>query len=125
MAEEVGINICAHPDNPSWALLGLPRVLSTEEDYAHMLDAVESRASGVIFCTGSLGARGANDLPAMAKRFAPRIHFAHLRNVHREEESVPCSFYEDEHLEGHTDMVAVVAEQIGRASCRERVCQYV
>src|SRR3546814_4738426 len=94
MAEEVGINICAHPDNPSWALLGLPRVLSTEEDYAHMLDAVESRASGVTFCTGSLGARGANDLPAMAKRFAPRIHFAHLRNVHREEESVPCSFYE-------------------------------
>lgn len=118
VAEEVGINICAHPDDPPWALLGLPRILSTEDDYAHMLDAVDSRANGVTLCTGSLGARGANDLPAMAKRFAPRIHFAHLRNVHREEESVPCSFYEDEHLEGHTDMVAVVAELLGEEKRR-------
>ena len=110
VAEEVGINICAHPDDPPWALLGLPRILSTEEDYAHMLSAVDSRANGVTFCTGSLGARGANDLPAMVERFASRIHFVHLRNVHREEEGTPCSFYEDEHLEGQTDMVAVVAE---------------
>ena len=110
VAEEVGINICAHPDDPPWALLGLPRILSTAEDYAHMLNAVDSRANGVTFCTGSLGARGANDLPAMVERFASRIHFVHLRNVHREEEGTPCSFYEDEHLEGQTDMVAVVAE---------------
>ena len=110
VAEEVGINICAHPDDPPWALLGLPRILSTAEDYAHMLSAVDSRANGVTFCTGSLGARGANDLPAMVERFASRIHFVHLRNVHREEEGTPCSFYEDEHLEGQTDMVAVVAE---------------
>ena len=110
VAERVGINICAHPDVPPWALLGLPRILSTEADYAHMLAAVDSRANGVTFCTGSLGARGDNDLPAMAKRFASRIHFVHLRNVHRDDETIPCSFYEDEHLEGHTDMVAVVAE---------------
>ena len=110
VAERVGINICAHPDDPPWALLGLPRILSTEEDYAHMLNAVDSRANGVTFCTGSLGARAANDLPTMAGRFASRIHFVHLRNVHREEPDTPCSFYEDEHLEGHTDMVAVVAE---------------
>ena len=110
VAEQVGINICAHPDDPPWALLGLPRILSTAENYAHMLSAVDSRANGVTFCTGSLGARGANDLPAMVERFASRIHFVHLRNVHREEEGTPCSFYEDEHLEGQTDMVAVVAE---------------
>ena len=110
VAEEVGINICAHPDDPPWALLGLPRILSTEEDYAHMLRQVDSSANGVTFCTGSLGARAENDLPGMVERLAPRIHFVHLRNVHREEEGTPCSFYEDEHLEGHTDMVAVIAE---------------
>ncbi|KKX31929.1 mannonate dehydratase [Rhizobium sp. LC145] len=110
VAEQVGINICAHPDDPPWALLGLPRILSTEEDYAHMLRQVDSSANGVTFCTGSLGARAENDLPGMVERLAPRIHFVHLRNVHREEEGTPCSFYEDEHLEGHTDMVAVIAE---------------
>ena len=110
VAEQVGINICAHPDDPPWALLGLPRILSTEEDYAHMLRQVDSPANGVTFCTGSLGARAENDLPGMVERLAPRIHFVHLRNVHREEEGTPCSFYEDEHLEGHTDMVAVIAE---------------
>lgn len=118
VAERVGINICAHPDDPPWALLGLPRILSTEEDYAHMLSAVDSRANGVTFCTGSLGARGDNDLPAMVKRFAPRIHFVHLRNVHRDEEAIPCSFFEDEHLEGHTDMVAVIAELVAEEKRR-------
>jgi mannonate dehydratase len=110
VAEKVGINICAHPDDPPWALLGLPRILSTEADYLHMLNAVDSRANGVTFCTGSLGALASNDLPAMVRRLAPRIHFVHLRNVRREEQSSPCSFFEDEHLEGDTDMVAVIAE---------------
>jgi mannonate dehydratase len=109
VAEEVGINICAHPDDPPWPLLGLPRILSTQEDYAHMLDAVDSLNNGVTLCTGSLGARHDNDLPAIAERFASRIHFVHLRNVTRDEDSVPCSFFEDEHLEGGTDMVAVIA----------------
>jgi mannonate dehydratase len=110
LAERVGINICAHPDDPPWALLGLPRILSTAEDYAFMLREVDSPANGVTFCTGSLGARAQNDLPAMVRQFAPRIHFVHLRNVRREEDRTPCSFYEDEHLEGDTDMVAVIAE---------------
>ncbi|MCZ4094087.1 mannonate dehydratase [Sinorhizobium psoraleae] len=110
VAERVGINICAHPDDPPWALLGLPRILSTAEDYAFMLREVDSPANGVTFCTGSLGALAANDLPVMVRQFAPRIHFVHLRNVRREEERTPCSFYEDEHLEGDTDMVAVIAE---------------
>jgi mannonate dehydratase len=109
VAEEVGINICAHPDDPPWPLLGLPRILSTEADYSYMLEAVDRPANGVTFCTGSLGARADNDLPAIAARFASRIHFVHLRNVTRDEEGVPCSFFEDEHLEGGTDMVAVIA----------------
>jgi mannonate dehydratase len=119
VAEEVGINICAHPDDPPWALLGLPRILSTEADYLHMLNAVSSHANGVTFCTGSLGARAANDLPAMVKRLAPRIHFIHLRNVHREDLGTPCSFFEDEHLEGDTDMVAVIAELLAEERRRE------
>lgn len=118
VAESVGINICAHPDDPPWALLGLPRILSSEEDYLHMLNAVDSPANGVTFCTGSLGARASNDLAGMVKRLAPRIHFVHLRNVHREEEGTPCSFFEDEHLEGDTDMVAVIAELLAEEKRR-------
>lgn len=108
VAQEVGINICAHPDDPPWPLLGLPRILSTEADYAYMLSAVDSPANGMTLCSGSLGAHFANDIPAMVKRFGPRIHFVHLRNVSRDTETVPCSFIEDEHLEGVTDMVAVI-----------------
>ncbi|TCV72114.1 mannonate dehydratase [Neorhizobium sp. S3-V5DH] len=119
VAERVGINICAHPDDPPWALLGLPRILSSEEDYLHMLAAVDSPANGVTFCTGSLGARASNDLPAMVRRLAPRIHFVHLRNVHREEEGTRCSFFEDEHLEGDTDMVAVIAELLAEEKRRK------
>jgi mannonate dehydratase len=119
VAEEVGINICAHPDDPPWPLLGLPRILSTEDDYAHMLGQVDSRANGVTLCSGSLGARADNDLPAIAKRFADRIHFVHLRNVTRDEDSLPCSFFEDEHLEGGTDMVAVIAALLSEEKRRK------
>jgi mannonate dehydratase len=85
---------------------------------------VDSRANGVTLCSGSLGARADNDLPAIAKRFADRIHFVHLRNVTRDDDSLPCSFFEDEHLEGGTDMVAVIAtllteEKRRRAEGRE------
>ncbi|MCL6654740.1 mannonate dehydratase [Agrobacterium rubi] len=109
LAEQLGMRLCAHGDDPPWPLLGLPRVLSSETDYIEVLEAVDSVANGVTFCTGSLGARADNDLPAMIKRLGPRIHFAHLRNVRRETEGTPCSFFEDEHLEGDTDMVAVIA----------------
>jgi mannonate dehydratase len=109
VAEELGMRLCAHGDDPPWPLLGLPRILSKLEDYEAMLSAVDLKANGVTFCTGSLGARSTNDLPAMIRKLAPRIHFLHLRNVHREDAGTPCSFFEDEHLEGDTDMVAVIA----------------
>lgn len=120
VAEEVGINICAHGDDPPWPLLGLPRILSTEDDYAHMLKQVDSRANGVTLCTGSLGARADNDLPFIAKRFADRIHFIHLRNVTRDTDTVPCSFFEDEHLEGGTDMVTVIAALLAEEKKRKQ-----
>ncbi len=109
-AEELGIRMCCHPDDPPFPLLGLPRVMSTEADYAAVLAAVDSPSSGVTFCTGSLGARPDNDLPAMMRRLADRVHFIHLRNVKRQSEDVRGSFYEAEHLGGDTDMVAVIAE---------------
>lgn len=108
-AEEVGIRMCCHPDDPPFALLGLPRVMSTEDDYARVLAAVDSPANGMTLCTGSLGARPDNDLPAMMRRFADRVHFLHLRNVRREGQGVRGSFHEAEHLGGDTDMVAVIA----------------
>jgi mannonate dehydratase len=118
-AERLGIRLCCHPDDPPWALLGLPRVMSTEADYAAVLDAVDSPASGATLCTGSLGARPDNDLPGMMARLGPRVHFLHLRNVTREDPGTPCSFFEDRHLEGGTDMVAVIAAVL-REEARRR-----
>ena len=109
IAERLDMRLCCHPDDPPWPLLGLPRIMSCEADYRAVLDAVDSPANGVTLCTGSLGARADNDLPGMAERLGPRIHFVHLRNVRREADTRPCSFFEDEHLEGGTDMVSVVA----------------
>ena len=108
-AEGLGVRLCCHPDDPPFPLLGLPRIMSTLADYRHVLGAVDVPANGVTFCTGSLGARPDNDLPAMVEALAPHIHFVHLRNVTRDSEEVPCSFFEDEHLNGQADMVAVIA----------------
>jgi mannonate dehydratase len=118
-AERLGIRLCCHPDDPPWALLGLPRVMSTEADYAAVLDAVDSPASGATLCTGSLGARPDNDLPGMMARLGPRVHFLHLRNVTREDPGTPCSFFEDRHLEGGTDLIAVIAAVL-REEARRR-----
>ena len=118
-AEEVGIRLCCHPDDPPFPLLGLPRVMSTAADYAAVLDAVDSPANGVTFCTGSFGARPDNDLPAMFRRFADRVHFVHLRNVKRQGGDVRGSFYEAEHLGGDTDMVAVIAEIVAEERRRK------
>jgi mannonate dehydratase len=109
VAEDLGLRLCCHPDDPPFALLGLPRIMSTEADYRFILDAVDSPASGMTFCTGSLGARPDNDLPGIVERFGPKIHFLHLRNVKRDSEDIAGSFYEAEHLGGDTDMVAVIA----------------
>jgi mannonate dehydratase len=106
VAEEVGIKLAIHPDDPPFPLFGLPRVNSTAEDTQKLFDAVPSPASGITLCTGSYGANPQNDLIAMARRFGPRIHFAHLRNTTREPDG---SFHEAEHLDGDTDMIGVVA----------------
>ena len=117
-AERLGIGLCCHPDDPPWPLLGLPRIWSTADDVRHVFDAVDSPAIGLTFCTGSFGARADNDLPAMVRAFGPRIHFVHLRNVRRFGAAVPCSFAEDEHLAGDTDMVAVIAALLAEEARR-------
>lgn len=109
VAEEVGIRMCCHPDDPPFDLLGLPRVMSTEANYKAMMDAVDSPANGITLCSGSLGARPDNDLPGMMQRLGERVHFLHLRNVRRDTGEIRGSFYEAEHLCGDTDMVALVA----------------
>jgi mannonate dehydratase len=118
-AETLGLRLCCHPDDPPFALLGLPRVMSTEADYRAVLDAVDSPANGVTLCTGSLGARADNDLPGMMERLGPKVHFLHLRNVTREGPEADASFHEAEHLGGGTDMVAVVAAAL-REEARRR-----
>jgi mannonate dehydratase len=104
-AEEAGVRMCVHPDDPPRPLLGLPRIVSSAEDLAFIVDTVPSGANGITFCTGSLGAGAHNDVPAMARRFAPHVHFAHLRNVRKEPDG---SFTEADHLGGDVDIVAVV-----------------
>lgn len=106
VAEEAGIKLAIHPDDPPFSLFGLPRVVSRAQDARAILAAAPSAANGLTLCTGSYGAGGQNDLPAMAKEFAEKIHFAHLRNTTREGDG---SFHEAEHLDGDTDMVAVVS----------------
>ena len=108
-AQSLGMRLCCHPDDPPFSLLGLPRVVSTEADYQAMLDAVDVHANGVTLCSGSLGARADNDLPGMMRRLGSRVHFLHLRNVTRDNDDLPCSFYEAEHLAGSTDMVDLIA----------------
>lgn len=104
-AEEAGICMGIHPDDPPRPLLGLPRIVSSEDDLAAVLALHPSRANGLTLCTGSLGARPGNDLVAIATRFADRIHFAHLRNVSKEADG---SFMESDHLAGDVDLVGVV-----------------
>ena len=106
-AEDLGMRFCVHPDDPPRDILGLPRIVSDAEDIDWILSAVDSPANGLTFCAGSLGANWANDLPKMAGQFAERIHFAHLRNVRKDQDG---SFEEAAHLDGDTDMVALVNE---------------
>ncbi|MDQ1089875.1 mannonate dehydratase [Siphonobacter sp. SORGH_AS 1065] len=106
VAEEVGVNLCIHPDDPPYPLLGLPRVVSTESDLNQLMAACDVRANGITFCTGSLGVRPDNDLPGMLRKFGNRIHFLHLRTTKREDH--PRNFHEADHLTGDVDMYAVV-----------------
>ena len=109
VAEQLGMRLCCHPDDPPFSLLGLPRIVSTETDYQTLLNAVDLPANGITLCSGSLGVRADNDLPQMMRSLGSRVHFLHLRNVKRESTELPNSFYEAEHLTGDTDMVALIA----------------
>jgi mannonate dehydratase len=114
-AEACGVTLTLHPDDPPRPLFGLPRIASSADDYAALFDAVPSKANGMCFCTGSLGVSAENDLVEIARRFGPRIAFAHLRSTRREADG---SFYEANHLDGDFDMIAVLrvllAEDRGR-----------
>lgn len=118
-AERLGLRLCCHPDDPPFPLLGLPRVVSTEADYQHFLNAVDSPANGVTLCSGSLGVRADNDLPGMMQRLGKRVHFLHLRNVTTHGDGLYRSFFEDEHLAGNTDMVALLAAVHGEEQRRK------
>ncbi|HSN10415.1 MAG TPA: mannonate dehydratase, partial [Hanamia sp.] len=107
VAEECGGKLAIHPDDPPFPILGLPRVVSSAEDFDYFLNKVDNSANGVCFCTGSLGASSKNDLTAMVRNIGNKIHFVHLRNVAKDAEG---NFYEADHLGGDNDMVAVVKE---------------
>ena len=105
VAEDAGVVMAIHPDDPPFSLFGLPRVVSTADDARALLNAVPSPANGLTMCAGSYGARGDNDLVAMIREFHDRIYFVHLRNIKREEDG---SFYESDHLDGDNDIVGIV-----------------
>lgn len=137
VAEDLGIRLAIHPDDPPWPLFGLPRVVSTADDVRAILHSstahasqqissvadslaapgCDSPANGLTFCVGSFGARPDNDLPAMLEEFKDRVHFAHLRQVKREDEG---SFHEAEHLEGSSNMVGLVRALLDEESRRKK-----
>jgi mannonate dehydratase len=105
--EENNIKMTIHPDDPPFAIMGLPRIVSTKEDLQYLMKQVDNKANGICFCTGSLGAGKQNDLVDILKAVGDRVNFVHLRNVTKEPDR---SFHEAAHLEGDTDMYDVMKE---------------
>ena len=116
-AEELGIKMCIHPDDPPFPILGLPRVVCNADDLEYLIFSAPSPSNGITFCTGSLGANPANNLPEMIKRFGPHIHFLHLRNVTKEPNG---SFYEADHLGGDNDMASIMEAVILEQKSRQK-----
>jgi mannonate dehydratase len=116
-AESAGVRLAIHPDDPPFSVLGLARIVSTEQDLREILSLVDSPANGLCYCTGSLSARGDNDLAGIVRRLGARIHAVHLRSVQREPNGV---FYEANHLEGSADMPAVVQMLLEEQAARRR-----
>ncbi|MDW5289175.1 mannonate dehydratase [Formosa sp. PL04] len=109
IAAQNNVLMCIHPDDPPYQILGLPRVVSTEEDYAYLFAEVPNRSNGITFCTGSLGVRSDNNLLNIFKRFANRVHFLHFRSTQRDAKG---NFHEANHLEGDVDMYSMVKEVV-------------
>jgi mannonate dehydratase len=116
VAEEAGVRMCIHPDDPPFSLFGLPRVVSTADDARALMSAVPSVNNGLTLCAGSFGARADNDLVAMVREFGPQIHFVHLRNIKREADG---SFFESEHLDGDNDMVGLISALLDEEASRK------
>lgn len=117
VAEETGIRMCIHPDDPPFTLLGLPRIVKTAEDLRWIIDVVPSPSNGITFCTGSLGVRANNLLPEMIREFGSHIHFLHLRNLTR---SANGSFYEAGHLDGELNMTEIMKAVVTEQLCRRK-----